>query len=450
MDGLPIALSKWLNATRPTSWTQPSPCESPLPARFSRCLKAFAALGLPTPAAHLVLTSSYLARTESISLNGEWYVIYDQGYRRILELLNGVLSDAFTSIFTHKTGLPEGNDETRLWLNILYGSRFLAHGRLNEAVTQAALLERYDPDKELRGQLWFEPSKYNLNQIAQEEFVIAHELGHTSIGGQDIATHPSTIRFRAEVAQHEEWVAMGGPQLARYTDSPVQTGLRKPLTLLSEGVISSLLLPGTRFDPIQDSQVLLESVPHIVSGAHRLSEEVLCDYLALELIIESRGPLTDDHFNDILLGCIAASSHLKTWSYIDRLATRRGILRRRSALFAEYLATIQRLSYFEQMATMLALRRYRPQPQGGGLSSYPSGLIAFLQLRNRLTETYQLAISQYVSLEPLIKTQTAQWVASHPIFRPTHMGRGFSFLQDNERAQEYLAGLFGFHDFDPT
>ena len=274
-------------------------------------------IGSGEPADRLLVVYSHAGQAETVSMDGERIVVYDQYLGQIMNRLNRLLFESAPVV------------EVDAYLCKLFALRYLCAGRPREALEYAALyhawsdrLTNSDPATSA------ERRKFTL---AQECFVLAHEIAHCIFQEErEPARQASSwwvVSTRAEAREADEIAAKIPPD-----DFPVSY-LRDFYAALDrrfgEATAEELaerearrpedVLPPDVLDPVAES--FLQMLRRVLADP-RLAEECACDAVALNVTTQwARGHLRMSA-TEALSAAVVGLHHLRLLRHIEGLASR--------------------------------------------------------------------------------------------------------------------------------
>ncbi len=344
-------------------------------------------IGSGQPADRLLVLYSHAGQAETVSLDGERIVIYDQYLGQIMNRLNRLLFE----------NAPV--TEVDAYLCKLFALRYLCAGLPREALEYAALYHAWsdrltDSDPATSA----ERRKFTL---AQECFVLAHEIAHCIFQEERKPTLRAVswwvVSTRTEAREADELRAQIPPD-----DFPLSY-LRDFYAALDrrfgEATADELadrearrpedILPPDVLDPTAES--FLEMLTRALAEP-RLAEECACDAVALNVATQWARRHLRMSAAQALSAAVVGLHHLRLLRHIEGLAASRGPDRRQEINPLLY-ETQTRLSLARLSAQtyawlpVIAPRKFRPP----GKSGHAPGLHQALRFEN---ERYAAIISR--------------------------------------------------------
>lgn len=305
-------IRRYLEISRGAGWECcPKPKDLLLEV-FRDCLESWEHAGFSVENIRLIPVYSRAAQFETVRYSNISYVVYDQAFSEVFNVLNYELfrarnpGDSYREVRQNKP--PP-------WLLAIYANRFMFAGHRFEAYLNACGYaeavkrseENYEDLDHDRLVAW---------RIAQECFALLHEIGHCRVGGaQKPLAHLITPGFDELIRPLVRQV----DSHRRLTTAPRERREPKDF-LVAAGIDNNYSQDALDYLDerlnIPDMPSLENQLNAMLANPDGIHEEILCDYLAVNMVLQTLG---DDLLaaDECLSACFAASLFTQLWRQVE-------------------------------------------------------------------------------------------------------------------------------------
>jgi hypothetical protein len=326
-------IRSYLNATRGRGWEYPPYDMTHLQLFFADCLDSLHLSSIKASKVRLIIVQTPYAQVETVHSADQCYIIFDQGFREVLHILNKEyryacrLEDASEEL-DHDAPPPR-------WLRVMYANRFLSLGRNNEALVNALFARDATPSPSFPDFSQEEIDELSRWGFVQEAFTIAHELAHCRLDeSHGILAHglassfnelvrEAAVRWDAREAERTGLKAKFDADMFAAIDAAV-SGFGANNDHVSPEYLDmaakrfketyTTQLQATLQDESREAQL-----DWLLREGNPIGEEVLSDYFAMYFVTRLLGDRFLP-FDECVLACTLASMHIVTWRSITTLA----------------------------------------------------------------------------------------------------------------------------------